>query len=256
MNAHSGTRSVELTAGPGVEAETREEALAEVTRRLDRVVHPVDRIRLRLTWLPAPGLAHRALAQVNLELAGVPARVQVAAPTLPSAVRALGARLSIQVAAALAPPAPRPWPDGRGRPEPVSTSGDGGRIIRHKAVSLESCSPTTAALTMDRLDHSIHLFVDADTGVESVVRRVGPTGYRLTRLAGLAPPSAVAGSVSVPMTVDVHPVPTRTLDQIARRLDIAELDHRFFRDAQTGRGAVLYRRYDGGLALLTGTVGG
>jgi hypothetical protein len=105
---------------------------------------------------------------------------------------------------------------------------------------------------MDVRDYDFHLFIDAETGAESVVSRVGPTGYRLTRLAGQGPIIADGDCFAAPITVDVHPVPTRTVTQMARRLEIAALGYRFFCDAHTSKAAVLYRRYDGQLGLVCG----
>ncbi len=101
---------------------------------------------------------------------------------------------------------------------------------------------------MDLMDYRVHLFVDADTGEDAVVYRGGPTGYRLARLAGLAPP---AGTVTTPWVVNVHPVPRLTLEAAVERLDALELPFLFFRDAGTDRGAVLYQRYDGHYGLVT-----
>jgi sigma 54 modulation/S30EA-like ribosomal protein len=42
-----------------------------------------------------------------------------------------------------------------------------------------------------------------------------------------------------------------TVGQAVERLDATELPYRFFRDAGTHRGAVLYRRYDGHYGLIT-----
>jgi hypothetical protein len=85
------------------------------------------------------------------------------------------------------------------------------------------------------------IFTDEEAGQDSVIYRVGPTGYRLAHLSGTAPPAAT----SVPLTVNVHPVPELTPE----RLGATELPFRFFRDTSTGR--VLYRRYDGHYGLIT-----
>lgn len=94
-------------------------------------------------------------------------------------------------------------------------------------------------------DYDFPLFVDAGTGQGGAVCRAGPTGYRLARLPGLAP-------VAMPWTINVGVVPRLTPGQAAGRLDTTEMPYRFFRDATTGRGSLLYQRYDGQYGLLAG----
>ncbi|WP_103383302.1 sigma 54 modulation/S30EA ribosomal C-terminal domain-containing protein [Pseudonocardia dioxanivorans] len=249
MDTNFGSPRIHVRVGPGL-GTAREELSTAVAQQVGDLPAVTDEVRVRLGRVDRAGLRLPVVAQANLRVDGIPVRAQVAAATPAGAIDALGRRLGRQAGAALGPPAPRPWPDGRATPEPVPGPG-GLRVVRCKTVALRVCSPVEAALTMDRLDHSSFLFVDAGSGDESVVRRVGPTGYRLTRLSTLAPVEPAAAGL-VPLTVDVHPVPTRSVAQIVRRVDVAELDHRFFRDVATGRGAVLLRRYDGGLTLLRG----
>lgn len=206
-------------------------------------------IRVRLTTSVRSGLPWSALAQANLVVTGQPIRAQVAAVFFRQAGHLLRARLGAQVARLANPSVARPWIAGRSAlvvPAPLSSGG--GEIVRRKSCTLVRCTPDRAALVMDVMDYDFHLFVDAETGQDAVIYRVGPTGYRLARLSGMAPPSA---PVSVPLTVNVHEVPRLTAEQAVRRLDTTELPFRFFRDAATDRGAVLYRRYDGQYGLIT-----
>lgn len=81
-----------------------------------------------------------------------------------------------------------------------------------------------------------------------MIRRVGPTGYRLTRLSGMHPPVDTCG---LPPTVDVQPVRTLSADEALGRLVATELPVMFFQDAATSRGSVLYQRYDGHYGLIS-----
>lgn len=205
--------------------------------------------RVKLAVLGRASAPCPALAQVNVEIDGWPVRVQVAAAFLREAAGLLRVRLGQQVARLAMPWAPRPWPDSgprRARPQPLRPVGRS-EIVRQKTVSLVRCAPDEAALTMDLMDFDVHLFVDADTGEDSVVYRVGPTGYRLARLKSLAPP---AGSMRLPLTVNVHPVPELSAEQAAEQLARTEYSFLFFRDADAGRGHVLYQRYDGHYGLV------
>jgi hypothetical protein len=251
MVAEVRDQHVEVVIGAGMDREDRDRCAAEVRRSLVDATSPVGVVRIRLNRYERPGLLRPFVGQAEVLAAGEPVRAVAAVSSRRELPRLLGARLAAQVAAAFEPFA-RPWPDGRATPEPVAPASGESRVVRRKAVPLQRCDPTEAAFVMDRLDRGFQLFVDAQTGAESVVRRVGPTGYRLTRIAGMAPAGPAEAVSIVPMTIDVYPVPTRPIERIVRRMEVAELDHRFFRDAATGHGAVLYRRFDGDLTLLCG----
>jgi hypothetical protein len=217
---------------------------ALVGRLPERLLHP----GVKLTVFGRPGLRLPALAQATLVVDGRPVRAQVAAAFALEAVRLLRTRLGEQAARLTGPGTPRPWPvDDRTRPVPLPRPAGRRDVVRHKAFALRTCTPDQGVLTMDLMDYDFHLFVDADTGQDSVVYRTGPTGYRLARLEGMAPPST---PMSVPLTVNVHPVPRLDTRGARDLLDATELPFRFFRDDTTGRGSVLYRRCDGHYGLL------
>ncbi|MFD2420439.1 sigma 54 modulation/S30EA ribosomal C-terminal domain-containing protein [Amycolatopsis pigmentata] len=222
--------------------------IASFTRRL---TGEIDSVRVRLTTFRQTSAARPALAQANMTFDGQAIRAQAAAAFFREAAVLLRARLGDQLTRLAHPATPRPWPDGRrphDHPLAVSVPPARRKIVRHKRYPLSRCRPDEAALTMDVMDYAFHLFVDTDTGQDSLVYRIGPTGYRLARLSGLRPP---APPVSMPWTVDVHGVPRLTPGQAAGRLDTTEMPYRFFHDIETGRGSVLYLRYDGHYGLLT-----
>jgi hypothetical protein len=99
---------------------------------------------------------------------------------------------------------------------------------------------------MDLLDYPAHLFVDEDTGLDAVVYRAGPTGYRLARSRPAPPPAPN----TVRLTVDPRPAPVLDPVRAMTRLDRTGLGHVFFIDPDTGRGQLLYRRFDARYALL------
>ncbi|MPZ84493.1 MAG: hypothetical protein GEV28_30530 [Actinophytocola sp.] len=211
--------------------------------------------RVKLTASTRSSTRLPVLAQANLYIGEQPVRAQVAAAFVHEASQALRARLGEQIARLTNPDRPRPWPTGGVELEFGCTVPVGQRkIVRRKSYRLTWCTPDHAALTMDVMDYDCHLFVDACTGQDSLIYRVGPTGYRLSRLVPLPPPPAPV----TPLTIDPRPVPQLTAEEAVARLDSTELPYRFFRDAATGRGTVLYRRYDGHYGLITtdGTSGG
>lgn len=229
----------------------REYVRRQVAAFVRRLPDQAASARVRLTAFHRPSALWPAVAQANLIVHGQPIRAQVSAAFFQEAGRLLRTRLREQAARLAHPDQPRAWPDPTSsRLHPTVGSGKSGQreIVRHKHVMVRRCHPNEAAWTMDVMDYDFHLFVDADTGSDSVLYRVGPTGYRLTRLAGMAPPAA---PVAVPLTIDVHPVPVLTSAQAVERLAETGLPFRFFRDVATGRGAVAYRRYDSHYGLIS-----
>ncbi|NUR62663.1 MAG: sigma 54 modulation/S30EA ribosomal C-terminal domain-containing protein [Catenulispora sp.] len=208
-----------------------------------------DDLRVRLS--EAGG---RVVAQANACAAGRPIRVQVAAAGLGEAVADLAERLSCRILEAAACWSARAWPDTDDASVP-SRIPPGERVVgpallaRVKAVPLAACSPEVAVTVMDLMDYPVHLFVDADTGLDAVVYRAGPTGYRLARLRPVPPPTPN----TVRLTVDPRPAPTLEAAQAMARLDQTGLGHLFFIDSGTGRGQLIYRRFDTRYALIKDT---
>ncbi|MEV7187616.1 sigma 54 modulation/S30EA ribosomal C-terminal domain-containing protein [Kitasatospora sp. NPDC093102] len=187
------------------------------------------------------------LAQVNAEVDGRRVRVQEAAQDFTEAVDRIGDQLRRRIAAVTGTWKPRPWP----RPvQPGDTAPrDGARLItRVKSPSLVWCSPDAAIRTLDAMDYDIHLFTDPATETDAVVYRTGPTGYRLARTVAAAPPRRS----TAPLTLS--PVGARHLtdEQAVNRVEDAQLPFLFYADPATGRGRVLYRRFEGHLGLIAG----
>ncbi|WP_020659919.1 sigma 54 modulation/S30EA ribosomal C-terminal domain-containing protein [Amycolatopsis benzoatilytica] len=225
----------------------RDDVLRQIGNFAGRIDGEVAAVRIRLTAVRRPAAA---LTQVNLNVDGRALRAQAAAGFFPESATLVQARLRAHLVRMRAPEAPRAWPDAEQRhrrPPLVAVSPPQRRIVRRKRLALLRCRPDEAALAMDLMDYDFLAFVDADTGEDSLVARAGPTGYRLSRVAARCPPHPPAAH---PWTVDVHPVPLLTAGQAAGRLDTTEMPYRFFRDAATGRGSVLYLRYDGHYGLL------
>jgi hypothetical protein len=107
--------------------------------------------------------------------------------------------------------------------------------------------PDEALFEMESMDYDFHLFTDAATGQDSVVYRAGPTGYRLAQLR----PRPESEPVVVPLTVSTVPAAALSLAEAKERLDLTDQPFLFFADSATGRGNVLYHRYDGHYGLIT-----
>lgn len=186
------------------------------------------------------------LVQVNLALEGIAVRMQLLAPADRVAV-AVAARLRRQILRARQW-APRPWPTSSTASPPVLFPGE---LVRRKRVKPRVMAPTAAIQTMDALDYDAHLFIDSETGEDSIVYRGGPWGLRLARQHDLRPPGALTETGPVAPTLPVNPAPVLgELAAVARICDHG-LPFLFYTDPGSGRGTLLYRRFDVGLASIS-----
>lgn len=241
-----------------VPADSLDRAREKIERICARAPEPVLAARVRLTMNPAAA-DRPALAQANLDLNGRPVRVQTSAATMTEAIDLLEDRLGHRLgriarhweAVRGAQPKPRPheWrhnSEPAHRPAYYPRSPEDRRIIRHKAYELATATPDEAAYDMEALDYDFHLFTDEATGQDSVLYRRGD-GYRLAQLR----PHTRHETLAVDLTLSPHPAPTLTVQEAITRLENTGLPFVFFADAATGRGNVLYHRYDGHYGLIT-----
>jgi ribosome-associated translation inhibitor RaiA len=221
--------------------------VARVARWTDK---PVVFARVKLTAAPDPARERPALAQAALELDGAVVRAHVAARRMSEAVDLLEERLRAQVEShkdrrlasrkrGTEAREPGEWRHGdlpAHRPDYFPRTVEDRQVVRHKSYALRALSPADAYEEMLRLDYDFHLFTDVLTGEDSLVHRLADGGGDLQSLS--------------------HPSPAPVLQetQAAARLDSTGEPFVFYRDADSGRGAVVYRRYDGHYGLITATV--
>lgn len=190
-----------------------------------------------------------AVAQVNMTLNGRPLRVQTAAATPGEAVRLATEHLRELVGALDRPgrhergrpPRVRPderWPDVR----PTER-----KVVRRKTYPLLVQTPDEAADTLETPDYDFHLFVDADSGSDSVIYCGVPGGYLLARVT---PEPSAGRPTQVSVVASARPAPRLTLAQVRKTLGSLDAPFLFFADEGTGRGNVLYRRYDDDYGLI------
>lgn len=247
-----------------------------VTRRVAR---PVLSARVRLTQAADPAVEHPAMAQATLDLDGHLLRGHTAAATMHEAVDQLEDRLCDRLdrlvpdwestRGSMPHPAPGQWrhasvptrrPDHYPRP-PAER-----RVVRHKAFTLDRTTVDEAAFDMELLDYDFYLFTDLDSGQDSVVYR-SPTvaetperpertatepEYRLAQLHPVPEQRAGEGrATAVRVSHSPLPAPSLTVPEAAERLDLSGLPFVFFENVETGRGNVLYHRYNGHYGLIT-----
>ncbi len=258
--ADTQTLQVQTNAQGAVPEDAIDLAVMRVRAVLRLAAEPVLFARVKLTMAADPAVERPAIAQANIDLNGRPVRAQAAAATMRDAIEMLSDKLRIQLERAA-----RNWARLRGS-QPVSEPGewrhdsvhaqrlpyfprpiDERGVVRHKSYGLARMTPDEAAADMELLDYDFHLFTELSTSQDSVVYR-SDHGYRMAQ---------------------AHPKPDRlelmdsdfTVSEVsAPKLDVAEAETRleafgqpflFFVDTQTGRGNLIYHRYDGDYGLIT-----
>lgn len=236
-------------------------AQQKVRALLPRAPEPVLYARVRLTRTANPATQRPVTAQAALDVNGRIARAQVAAKTATEAADLLHDRLGERLdrlaqnwesrRGRMPVSAPHEWrhlSEPTQRPDYFPRPPEDRQVVRHKSFTLARESPDEAAFELEMMDYGFQLFTDVDTGEDSVLYRAGPTGYRL---AQVRPRARETGDSAVPLTVSDLPAPRLTVDEARERLDLAGFPFVFFADAATGRGNVLYHRYDGHYGLIT-----
>lgn len=252
--------NVDVTTRGTVEAQAVA-AAHEKVGRLDRLVKgPILGARVVLIQEPNPRIPRPSRAEGEIDLAGNPVRGRVAAATMPAAVDELAEhlqrrlrdfvdRLKTREQRGSAAPAGewfhRSWAPPRPDyfPRPAAER----EIVRRKTFTVGAQTVAEAAADMAALDHDFLLFRDADADADAVLHRRDGDG----RLEVIAPPG-------VAPTVPADDVAWRAsrfsdpVDVATARAEMDTLDRRFlfFVNRDTGRGNVLYLRYDGHYGLL------
>ncbi len=214
------------------------EAVAAVVAASSNAAGPV-----RLRFTAGNCAAGPILLQINLRVRGEPARIQIAARTPQAAagaainrlerqIRRLGLRLDLTA-----------WPLPFRRR--LSAPGESA-IARLKAVRLQVATAAQAAIRLSAMDYDAHLFTDPDTGDDAVIYCTGSEQLRVAR-------QHTTPSLQAVPAIQVDSRPAFVLDpaQAARRLAAAAVPFIFYTDGDTGRGNLLYRRYDGDLGLIS-----
>ncbi|QNE74294.1 HPF/RaiA family ribosome-associated protein [Streptomyces finlayi] len=241
----------------GAEAYARRKVLAVISH----VGEPVLSAQVKLTQAANASAARPATAQAVVDVNGRPVRAHVAATTMFEAVDLLQERLTARIARVRrhgtrgprdgGGPDGRTWWDGSGhehRPHRQYLPAEERRIIRHKSFSLARQTPEDALIDLEAMDHDFWVFTDLASGYDSVVYRDVPAGrHRMASLGRSGPQRDFEG----PLSVSTVPVPSIDVGEAVQRLRLTGLPFVFFHDTGTGRGSVLYHRYDGHYGLIT-----
>ena len=249
---------VEVTTRGHVSQRARGHAQKEVAALERYVKGPVLAARVVLVQEANPRIATPARAEAELDLQGRFIRARSAAPSMGAAVDEVAERLKRQlrrhvdrlVDSHREPTVPsvgewshRSWspPHRPNFERPI----DEREIIRRKSFAFGPMPVEQAADTLEDLDHEFFLFHDAESDADVVLY------WRDDGLLAMIVPSWVESSSGYG--------PLRVRSRYSSRLElqaaVAEMNatgHRFlfFENAATGRGNVIYSRYDGHYGLI------
>ncbi len=253
------TAAVQTETRGAVTAEAAAFAVQHVSSLLRVASEPVLFARVKLTMAADPAVERPAVAQVNIDLNGRLVRAQAAGATMREAVEHACDRLRIRLERAA-----RNWAAVRGG-QPVPGPGEwrhqsmhaprppyfprpaGERtVLRRKSYALVHETPDEAAADAELLDYDFHLFTEKSTDEDAVIYRTA-AGWRL---ALAHPRTRRLGPVDPSITISELPAPRLPVSEAADRLEAAGQPFLFFVSADTGRGNLIYHRYDGHYGLI------
>jgi hypothetical protein len=259
---------VKTTHAVHVQTETRGDvprfavrlAAAKVQSLLRMAPEPVLFARVTLTMAADPAVGRPAAVRANVDLNGRLIHVEVAAVTAREAVERMGDRLRIRLERAARSwaatrggkpvPLPHEWRHegiARSRTPYFPRPPDDRMTVRCPSYARGPQTPDEAAADMELLGFQFYLFTDQATGQDSVIYRADG-GYRIARAR---PGVGWPGPASASVTVSERPVPRLAPAAAVGRLEALGQPFVFFVNTETGRGSLVYHRYDGHYGLVT-----
>jgi hypothetical protein len=253
------TLQVQTDARGAVPHGAMEHAVEKVRAVVRHAPEPVLFARVKLTMAADPAVERPAIAQANLDVNGRLIRAQADAGTLREAVDRMSDRLRVRLDraarnwAAISGGKPVPLTDewghsSRARPLPhFRRQPEERAVIRHKSYAPGPQRPDEAAIDLDLLDYDFYLFTERATGADSVIYRT-PEGYRLALARAR---TGELGPLAESITVSEQLTPKLTSADAIAHLESLGVPFLFFVDSETGRGNLIYHRYDGQYGVIT-----
>ena len=251
-----------VSAGEGVPASAIDYATGKLTHLASHERAPILFGEVRLTLEPNPARERPATAEAVFVVNGDPVRAHVAAHDLPEAVDLLEDRMARRLerhrrrgtdrARRMHGQAEHEWRHGdppAHRPEYFDRPVDERRLVRRKTFTMGEMTCDEAADALDLLGHDFLLFANLATGADAVVFYGDDHGLELIDASGRD--DAVGADTVVPVRLSGHGTPRCTVEEAAAQLDVDVLPFVFHVDPGTGRGSVVYRRYDGHYGVIT-----
>ncbi len=247
---------IQVTTQGSVTAAEQRYAVEKIESAARLAHRPIQYAKVTLVEESNPATERPARAKAHLDVSGRFVRAHVAAPRMREAIDLLDKRLRRQLeqladyrlrrrrqAGTAEEGAWRRGTAPRRRPDYFPRPPEERELVRHKSYAPTPMTPEEAALELELLDYDFFLFKSADTGGDSLVYR-----RRDGSLALLSDNEGAEGLIDQPE--DRPPPAPLSLEGATERLNVTGERFLFFVDSETGRGNVLYHRYDGHYGLI------
>ncbi len=264
-----GTTDLQLSVSTNGEVPAPVQARVEekLAALAEQVREPVLHAEVRLSSEGNAVRERPAVAEATLVVNGTPIRAHVAASDIDAAVDLLEDRLRRRIVRhterlhhegkerkrqVRRGPDDHEWRHGdlpTHRPEWYERSADEREVIRHKTFALQPLTVDEAALDLDSLAHDFFLFTELGSESEAVVAW-GEDGQLALQVPEGVDTATVLAETVTPVSVSA-PAPRLTQGDALGRLEDGGERWVFFVDDDSGRGHVLYHRYDGHYGLIT-----
>jgi ribosome-associated translation inhibitor RaiA len=262
---------VQVTVRGGeVPEDSRDYAADKVGHVADHSTRPVLYAHVVLEVVGDPARTRPALAEATLDVNGTLLRAHVAAAGTREAVDLLEGRLRRQLVQLEGRVQNRhhrtgvagkhAWRHGdlpQERPEYRERPVDERTVVRHKMLAVQATTPDEAVGDMEQVGHDFYLFTDRSSGQDAVVYRLPAGGYGGHTADGArlsletSHPGTSDAAMQAALPEGVGAAAPMTEEEAVAHLDLAGDAFVFHLDPDTGRGRVLYRRYDGHYGLIT-----
>lgn len=255
---------ISISTHGGVPQEATDYAREKIAGAATPVSDPVLYAEVKLQE-NKPARERPSVAEATFDVNGQPVRAQVAAADMFQAVDLLVDVLTRRLRRyqerknregrerhRTGEPSDGEWQRGNlptERPEYFDRPYDERELVRTKSFGSIPTTLDEAVLDLEILGHDFHLFSDATTGTDSVVFYKGG-GTSL----GVQQPDGATGDPTEGAAAEVElvaPAPTLSRTDAIERLESGNERFVFFVEDGTGRGTVVYRRYDGHWGLIT-----
>jgi ribosomal subunit interface protein len=238
---------------------------SKLTQLLEHVREPVLMADVRLIEEANRQRDRPAIAEATIVVNGAPVRAHVAAADMDAAIDLLCETLRRRLArheqrlhrdgkerrSAGRADDDHEWRHGdlpTSRPEWYDRPAEEREMIRHKSFALDPMTTDEAAFDLDALAHDFYLFTELTTGADAMVSYDQSHGLVLQLPEGTGG-EPLDGAATPAITA--APAPTLTLRAARERLEAGGERFVFFVDDDSGRGHVVYHRYDGHYGLIT-----
>ncbi len=237
------------------------QAMSDHAKRKVREVYryttePVHSAHVVLTRSADPARERSAVVEASLEYDATSVRAQAGASDMHAAVEMVADRLQRAVVRQqdrqqtrhrwLAEPEAHEWRHGAtpaAHPPHFRRPVAEREVVRRKAFDLAPMTIDEAAFDLEQMDYEFYLFTELGSGRDALVHRGHEAGYAV--LGDVGDTESTAGAV-----VLEGAAPVMSEQEARAHLDLAGQPYVFYLDRDTGRGRVLYVRYDGHYGLI------